>query len=505
MRVACLRVPDLPLVAWLRAEPELVGAPLAVAAGSGARAELVAVSAAAARVGVRPGQSVGQARTLCAGLRLRACAPALERTAREALRDAALSFSPRVEAAPAATGVYAAEAALFLDASGMGSLFRSEAGFATALVTRAQALGLPALVAVAASRAVALLAARVPGEPGEVRVLAPGREAAWLAPLAVDLLGPSDTLADALTRFGIRRLGELARLPPKALATRLGHEALQLAALARGEADGVPIEAPAESSLEEAFELEAPLERLEPLSFVLRGMLDRLTARLELRGLACGELELELGLEGGGRDARRVGLAAPTLEPRTLLRLVCLTLESQPLHAAIESVRVATCGVPVRGDQLDLFRSAGPTPALLGRTLAELETLCGAGRVGAPRLPDGHRVDGFGLEPFALSRGTHHGVQKTAPSVAVQALRALRPPLLAQVRVEQGRPQWLHSAVASGPIVRCAGPWRTTGGWWTSEGNFSHDHFDVQTSDGTVSRLRHDRLQRTWHVDGVYD
>jgi hypothetical protein len=59
--------------------------------------------------------------------------------------------------------------------------------------------------------------------------------------------------------------------------------------------------------------------------------------------------------------------------------------------------------------------------------------------------------------------------------------------------------------VASGPIVSCAGPWRTAGGWWSSEGNFCHDHFDVQTSDGTVSRLRHDRLERTWHVDGVYD
>jgi protein ImuB len=503
MRVACLRVPDLPLVAWLRAEPELAGAALAISAGSGPRAEIVAVSPAAARLGVCARQSVAQARTLCADLALRACAPALERSAREALRDAALSFSPRTEAAPPGTGVHAAEAAVFLDASGITALFCSEAGFATALAARAASLGLPALVALAGSRAVALLAARARGEPGEVRVLAPGREAAWLAPLAVDLLDPSDALAETLTRFGIRRLGELARLPAKALATRLGPEAVRLAALARGEADPVPIEATRETTLEEALELEAPLERLEPLAFALRGLLARFVARLELRGLACGELELELGLASGGRDARRVGLAAPTLDPKTLLRLVCLALEAHPPHDAVETLRLATSGVPVRADQLDLFRTAGPAPALLGRTLAELEALCGAGRVGAPVHPDSHRADAFSLESFALTRGS---TTATAKRVAepVQALRALRPPVPAQVRTERGMPQWIQSAVACGLVLGCAGPWRTTGGWWSSE-HFAHDHFDVRTSDGTVSRLRHDRIQRAWHVDGVYD
>lgn len=503
MRVACLRVADLPLVAWLRAEPELAGSVLAVAAGAGPRAEIVAVSDAAARAGVRARQTVAQARTICAELRLRTCAPALERSAREALRDAALSFSPRTEAAPPGTGVHAAEAAVFLEASGVASLFRSEAGFATALVARAAALGLPALVAVAGSRAVALLAARVPGEPLEVRVLAPDREAAWLAPLSVDLLAPSDTLADVLTRFGIRRLGELARIPAKALATRLGPEAVQLAALARGEPDPIPIEATRETTLEEELELEAPLERLEPLAFALRGLLARLATRLEVRGLACGVLALELGLSSGGREARRVGLAAPTSDPRTLLRLICLALETHPPQAAVERVRLATSGVPARTDQLDLFRPAGPAPALLGRTLAELEAICGPGRVGAPVLPDSHRVDAFALEPFALTHAPAPA-EGTTPSGPVQALRALRPPVPAQVRTERGLPQWLHSAVASGFVLGCAGPWRTTGGWWSSE-RFAHDHFDVQTSDGTVSRLRHDRIQHAWHVDGVYD
>ena len=503
MRVACLRVPDLPLAARLRAEPELAGAPLAVAAGAGPRAEIVSVSAAAAREGVRARQSAAQARTRCAGLVLRACAPALERAARDALRDAALSFSPRAEDAPPAASAYAAEAACFLDASGIGRLFRSEAGFATALAARAGALGLPALVSVAGSRTAALLAARAPGEPGEVRVLAPGREAAWLAPLAIDLADPPDDLAEALTRFGIRSLGDLARLPVRALATRLGPGALRLTRLARGESDAVPIEVTPPTGFEETIELEAPLERLEPLAFVLRGLLGRLTARLEARGLACGDLGLDLGLAEGGREARRVGLAAPTTDLRALLRLACLAIESHPPRAAVTSMGVKTSGTAVRAGQLDLFRPAGPAPALLGRTLAELESLCGAGRVGAPVLLDGFRTDTFALEPFPLT-GARARAPEPAPPAPAQALRALRPPVAAQVRIARGAPRWIHSAVASGAVLGCAGPWRTTGGWWSSE-RFAHDHYDVRTSDGIVSRLRHDRLRRSWHVDGVYD
>jgi hypothetical protein len=59
--------------------------------------------------------------------------------------------------------------------------------------------------------------------------------------------------------------------------------------------------------------------------------------------------------------------------------------------------------------------------------------------------------------------------------------------------------------VASGRVVGIAGPWRTTGAWWSPDGRFAYDSFDVQTSDGTVARLRLDLLSRVWEIDGVYD
>ena len=85
------------------------------------------------------------------------------------------------------------------------------------------------------------------------------------------------------------------------------------------------------------------------------------------------------------------------------------------------------------------------------------------------------------------------------------ALRALRPPVPAVVHLFRGRPERIRSGVANGAVLRLAGPWRTTGGWWSPEERFAYDNFDIQTEDGTVARLRFDHIHRAWHIDAVYD
>jgi protein ImuB len=297
-------------------------------------------------------------------------------------------------------------------------------------------------------------------------------------------------------------VADLLRLPERALAARLGPGVSALLALARGEDRGPPPPVPPDARLEEAADLEAPLERLEPLGFVLRGVIARLAERLACRALAFGDLELTLGLEGGGRDARRVGLAAPTLDERVVLRLVLLALEAAPPRAAIERVAVASVGLALAGDQLDFFRPAGPAPAALARTLAELGALVGSERVGAPALADDHRPDAYRMAPFRAPRPCE---PEPAPASGTLAVRALRPPLPARVRTAGGRPSWLESALARGAVERVAGPWRTSGRWWSETERFAFDHFDVATADGWVVRLRLDLLTRRWEIDAVYD
>jgi protein ImuB len=543
MRIACLLIPDLPLRAELRAHPDLAGKPLAIATGSDARAEIIALSPEALATGLVTPCSVSQVRNLSPHVTIRTASPALERTSREALRDIALSFSPRVALAPRAAGVFICEGAVFLDATGVASIYHSEAGFAAALAARALALGFPGTIAIASTRSIAKIVARklaIPtlsqesgrdhhsrsrssaGEP-ECCILSPGDEAKILAPLPIDLLSPNDELAQKLTHFGVYSVRDLLALPARALAQRLGPDVLLLVARAQGLEVEPPLPEPRDARLREAIDLEYPIEVLEPLSFVLRGMLARLTGRLTLRGLASGPIDLQLDLCGGGRDHRQIGVAAPTRDHRVLLRLALQDLEAHPPEAPIEGIAVSTEGRVPRSDQLDLFRTPGPDPAALDRTLAELESLCGPGKVGTPAVVDDNHPNAFELKPFhgnsgsgnsgsgssaSHNAGLQSGISKQAAvdeSARSLVVRALRPPVLAEVQVQDGRPLAIRSAVACGRVINVAGPWRTTGRWWADEGRFALDHFDVQVSDGTILRLCFDWVHRDWQIDAIYD
>jgi protein ImuB len=199
-------------------------------------------------------------------------------------------------------------------------------------------------------------------------------------------------------------------------------------------------------------------------------------------------------------------------------------LDSRPPGAAVRFAALEAEGRALRGDQLDLFRPAGPAPAALGRTLAALQALCGEARLGSPRPADDHRPHRFELRPFepvelrspalrapaslgSASLRALRACARWAPAspACTLALRALRPPVPAEVRLSGSGPGHVRSAIANGAVVHLAGPWRTTGGWWSPETHHAYDHYDVETSDGTLSRLRFDHRRRRWHIDAVYD
>ncbi len=498
MRIACLFVPDFPLAAVLRAEPELRGQALVVADAAGPRARLAAVSEAAARRGIAVGMTVAQARGVDGSLIVRCASNACRQAAQAALCDVADSFSPRVEDA--------GEGVVYLDVSGLSAIFPSEAALGAALVQRAQRLGFEASVGIAATRTAASLAAR---EGGGVTSVPPGEEWQILAPLSVDLLQPSPELRATLHRWGIRTVGELARLPASAVGARLGPEGLLLVHRARGE-DERPIQPrPARMHFEEAVDLEYCIESLEPLAFVLRGLLDRLTARLAMRGFACGDLRLSLRLANRARDERTVAVAAPSNDARALLALVRLQLEKSPPAAPVEGVCLGAVPERLRTVQLDAFRPAGPAPERLAVALMRLAALCGADRVGAPALVDSHRLDAYRLVPFGsvLSRTLPWISAPRAPLAGdgfAVALRALRPPCPVEVFCDRGALDYVRGAGLSGRVVAVAGPWRIQAEWW-SEGATSRDYYDVQLSDGGVYRMYCERKTQQWFVDGVYD
>jgi protein ImuB len=524
-RIACIVVPDFALAALYRTEPELRDALLALTDRPGPRGKIVALSERAAARGIRAGLTAAQGSAICAGLTLRtlpAASPAdstestaraseeatdYRRSAQAALVEVAASCSPRVEDASAAGGNDRHDrtgyGTVYLDARGVP--FPSEEALGAALTARAARVGLDVRVGIASTKMTARVAAH---RSAGVMVVPRGAERRFLAPLPLALLEPDPDLAAVLARWGITRLGELACLSPAALGTRLGADGARLVLRARGEDRAPLVSRPTPASFQEDVVLDHGIDTLEPLAFVLRGCLDRLVIRLDVRGFACGGLRLSLGLGSRACEERTVAVAAPTLDAKVLLTLARLSLEAASPHAPVETIRVTALPASVRAEQLDLYRPAGPAPERLATTLARLVAICGPGRVGAPGVVDSHRPEALALVPFdpphVQTSGQPHARALPPDGSCRLALRAIRPPRPIQVFDSGGQPDFVRGDGLGGRVVALAGPWRLAGEWWT-EARFARDYYDMSLSDGGVYRIYRDRKTARWFVAGEYD
>ena len=158
-------------------------------------------------------------------------------------------------------------------------------------------LGLAAQTGVARNRFVALCAART--QPGVTHVY-PGQEAGFLEVQDLEILPLSESERRTLERWGVRMVGELARLGERELTERFGARGAWMARWARGESSGVLQAWQAPPQLEVSRDLDWELGELEPLAFVLSGMLETLCLRLQSHNLAAARLHTGLKLARGG-------------------------------------------------------------------------------------------------------------------------------------------------------------------------------------------------------------
>ena len=237
---------------------------------------IVTASAEARRAGVRVGLTAAQAAAACPGLSLFPVADADRAAAEAALGDLGYAFAPRIEREPSR---------IFFEIGDLGQMYPTEAAVAQAIQARGTHLGLGVRVAIAGTKSVARVATRA----RELAVIAAGGEAAFLGPLPLAVLDEplEPTLADTFRRWGLDTAGALARLPAADVGLRLGSAGARLHRLARGLDDEQFLPALPADAVEEGCDLDDAIHELEPLSFVLRGLFDRLLTRLGCRSLAC--------------------------------------------------------------------------------------------------------------------------------------------------------------------------------------------------------------------------
>ncbi|MFT3853128.1 MAG: DNA polymerase Y family protein [Ilumatobacteraceae bacterium] len=390
-----------------------------VAAGVGEGAAIVlradrvvAHSVGAGELGVRVGQRRREAQSLCPGARVVAADPVREARAFESIALAVGDMVPRLEVTEPGTLAFAARGPSRYLGGDEAMAARIGELAATAAPAASAAVG-GFTVGVADGRFAAAVAARRAARLGEPVVVAPGAEAtrAFLAPLTVRLLatvaGLDDAFVGLLGRMGIRRLGDLAALPPTAVLARFGHPGVFAHDLAGGGDPRPPAahDPPPGRCVEHAFE--EPVLQTDTLVFVARQLAGDLGGRLADDGLVCTRLVVTAETDHGERS-ERVWHRSDGLGVAAMVERVRWQLDAWVAQAALTAGVVLLRLEPeeVRADdgvQLGLWGGRTQADEWATRAVARLATIAGEQQVLVPEAAGGRQpVDDHRWVPAVL-------------------------------------------------------------------------------------------------------
>ena len=344
--VVCVLLPRFQLAVAIGERGELLQAPAALAPLPGGVQVVGEVSLAAEAFGVHPGMRLGEALARCPRLTLVPPDPARVADRWERLLVRLESVGAAVE--PERPGL------VCFDARG---LLRLHGGVEGVLAAAHRALRTPARYGAAPSRFAAVAAATRARARRPV-IVSGGREAAreFLATMPVTLLRARPALAElpqALERLGVATLGELAALPPAALADRFGTAGLLAYELSVG-GDGALRPRPPHELVRESLELPEAGSGSQ-LEQALGLLIDRLLARRERRGRTVRAVVLSAVLvERGGTWREQVVFREALADPARMRLALSPRLQSIPAPAEQLRLAVERFGPPT-SDQRGLL------------------------------------------------------------------------------------------------------------------------------------------------------
>lgn len=499
---ACIFVREFPAQAMLRLRPALRQNPVAVVEGEPPRQFVCSHNARARQLGVEHGMTRAELDVFPTVTQLRR-SQTEEDGARAALLQCASHFSPRVEERSEETSF-----CCLLDLAGTEKLLGSPEDAARKLLHQIRSLGVQGTVVIGANAEAACCLGR--SFHAGSAVIPSGEEARALASLPLAVLPLTAEETETFARWGIHTLGALAALPEKELTARLRQQGRKLRQLARGEAQHLLLPAAAAFVLEEQMELDAPVELLDSLLFVLGAMLDQLIARAAGQILALAAVTAELTIEGGGTHMRTVRSALPGNDRRLWLKLLHLDLQAHPPTAAILAVRLSAEPGSTRQVQLGLFSPQLPEPSRLDVTLARIRSVVGGeDRVGCAVLEDSYRTDAFRMAPFSVAQTPP--VAAASRGRSRRAVRRLRPAEAVEVTVRQRQPVSFVFRAQRYLVEQTYGPWFSSGHWWGA-GIWSVEKWDLVAHCGDAvlccCLARHPGGavgKQNWRIEALYD
>lgn len=497
---ACVYAREFPAQAALRLRAQLRERPCAILDGEPPLQQVCSCNAKARRLGVAYGMTRVEVETFPSVAVLQR-SRAEEAAAKAALLDCAGTISPAIEDLSRDRAFLCV-----IDVAGTERLHGPPQTLGRALLCRMRGLGIASSVAIAGNFHAAVCLAQGMSS-GSCTVIQPGEESVALAPLPLTVLNLSAEQAETFSLWGIQNLGMVAELPERSLIARMGQEGKRLRELSCGTLPHLFVPREPAFALEEVMELDAPVELLESLLFVMGAMLDQLIVRATGRVLALASVTIALHLEGGAVHTRTVRPALASNDRQLWIKLLHLDFEAHPPNAAVLSFCLAAEPGKTSKVQLGLLSPQLPEPARLDVTLARIRSIVGEACVGSPVLTDAHRPDAFQMKPFAVPAGPVAALAPNWPT-AMGAMRRLRPAESVAVTLRNRRPVVFFFRQARYDVERAYGPWLAGGEWW-SKTRWELQQWDLVASAAGGNLLccclTHDLIRDAWQMAALYD
>jgi hypothetical protein len=343
------------------------------------------------------------------------------------------------------------------------------------------------------------IAALAAAHVGDGSICEPGRESEMLAPLPLALLDIEPATIERLALLGVRRLGELARLPHGPFVRRFGAAAAVWHELARG-IDRRPFVPRGHAvAIEASIFGEGHAADETQVFFALRMLLTRVCVDLSCCGKRAGALRLSVELEDADACDFNVPLAIPTAQERTMFDMLRAKLEGTTFGAPIIGLRLQALQLEEGGEAQAFFSADDFDAQRVAVTIARLEAVLGEG-IARAKTREAHLLEErFSYEPFRLTRSdwSDADVTEACGCGIVPQLRLLQVREV-PVQLRGGEP----AIVNCQPVRQCAGPWRISERPHV-EAPIARDEYDVVLEDGTFARIY--RQGSHWYLRGVYE
>ena len=392
MRIACMLITHLRAKAELRRHAHLKDSQIAVVDRTDGKPLVVDSSAGAS---ARAGMTLEQAMSYHNGLIILDADEPYYRRLFEDVTEALLQVGDRVEPAELGTA--------YARIDGLELLYGSESKVAAALLD-AVPNWLGARVGVGRSKFTSYIAART----ADVRSVAfcPADEAAFRAPLSIELLPLSADMKRSLHGFGIHTIGQMASLSRDILSDRFGSEGILAWDVCNGIDARAVIPVKVVTSITEHASLPFSSTSVELLLTTMDILLQRAYSRPHLQRKLAGSITLTSTVMGNAPWTQVIRFKEPVGEWQSASRLVRDRIEARPPDTPLE----------------DLTLTVGDIRAESGRQLGLLEDV-------RDRRPEGIAEVDRKLRARMQNVPALHRVVEVAPWHPLPEMRALKVPI----------------------------------------------------------------------------